>query len=74
MGKMKFTWADKRMNEDSIAQQIEDEDTSELRINCPSCRHLVEPNVRMGGDENGFYRWLECPDCYADITDSEGDC
>ena len=73
MGKITFTWEDRRMNEDRLAE-IEDEDTSELRINCPSCRHFVEPNVRMGGDENGFYRWLECPDCYEDITDSEGDC
>jgi hypothetical protein len=57
--------------EDSTFFDPEDEDTSENRISCPSCRHFVEPNVRRGGDENGFYRWLECPDCYEDITDSE---
>lgn len=43
----------------------------ELRVICPSCRHTVEPYERKGADENGVYIWLECPDCYEDITDAE---
>ena len=51
--------------------EIIEDDLDELRVICPSCRHTVTPYERTGGDENGIYKWLECPDCYEDVTDAE---
>ncbi len=56
-------------SEDPKFSEIIEDD--ELRVICPSCRHTVEPYERKGADENGVYIWLECPDCYEDITDAE---